>query len=389
MAESADVLIVGGGIIGATLLDRLAREGVHALLIEREGLASGTTGRSLAILGTQQPTALDIRLRQEGVRFYGELIEEYNLSFVRCGYLHLARSAEQTERIRETVALARELGEPVTLLAPSELDEHLPGLRSELYVAAGYAPQDGYLDGHELVAALARRAGARARSRGARVQILTGTAVLDLTLRGDRVQGVRTPKGDVSASCVVVAAGPWTRRLLAPIGVSLPLSGVPGQILVVRHTLGKALPMAFDRDSHLYLRGEGPHRVLLGELDKAYRPDGGSDPDRIGDRPAPDFVERATAGWTAALPALAEGEAAGGWVGLRTVTPDARPVIGPVGPDGLWVVTGFSGHGIQLAPAAARMAVEGLLGNPQAIPQAFSPRRFAAPADRACEETDG
>lgn len=351
-----EAAIIGGGIAGATLLDRLASEGVKALLVEQGDLASGTTGRSIGMLDRLKPTAFEVELSRAANQFYRELVEQFRLSFVTCGYIHLAHSSKAAQEIRRTVRLARGHGEDVALLTPDEIDELLPGVRRESYRVAGYSPLDGYLDGHELVTALIRRATAR----GAQVQTKTSVLGLKLSPDGSRVNGIRTSRGDFEAPHVVVAAGPWTNELLGHINLELPLRGVPGQILTVRHSLGRLLPMVYDYDTRLYFRGEGTKHGLFGELDKGFRSNEVARPADLGERPSSAFVERVSAHWRHAYPSLAEGRIVGGWVGLRTVTPDALPLVGTTPVEGLWISTGYSGHGIQLAPATARMLVDRL-----------------------------
>ncbi|MFQ5794282.1 MAG: NAD(P)/FAD-dependent oxidoreductase [Candidatus Bipolaricaulia bacterium] len=374
MSQVVDVAIIGGGIVGCAIAERLIQEtDLSVWLFEKQALAAGTTGRSVGVFGIQHPTELDIRLRQESFEVYQELVSdpEVSVEYVRTGYLHISTSETEAVEIRRTVDRVNRLGGTARCLSAEQAAEIVPGLYVDDLQEVGYAPEDGYFDGSELTNAFAHRA------VRAGVKLNIGVAVQDIVVRGNRVRKLITEAGPVETEVVINATGPWGRQMGEMVGLELPICGVPGQILVVRpqKRFSRVMPMVFNRDTHAYFRGEGTDRLLLGWLDKRYREDGGINPDRLPNRPFPEFRERAIAETVHRLPAMESAALVGGWVGAREVTPDRYPILGESSVRRFFCAIGFSGHGIQLAPAAARIVSEAIQGK-GSVPKMLSIDRF-------------
>lgn len=381
--RTADILIVGGGIIGTSLAYHLALRkppGFRVILVEKRELAEGTTGKSVATIDHQQSNSLDIRLRDQTREIYLELAREFpaQIGYRPIGFLHTVTTLQGMETLHKDIALQEKIGVPVEFLDPRNLHELLPLLNTEDILGAGFCPQDGYLDPYGAACLFARLA----KNHG--VEIHTDTCVTEALVRSGTICGVKTSKGEFHSPTVVNAAGPWSPGLLGPMGVPLPLKIVRGEILAVRpqKLSPHILPMTLNCETTFYFREETGGIVLLGRLDTDF------------DAPRPPIDPEDYYGWEqkpgeehhafvyrmlqSHLPALLDAPLHRGWVGLRTVTPDAHPILGPTALPGLLCATGFSGTGIQIGPACtAHLATYLLTGEESEVLRAFQAGRFA------------
>ncbi|MBI3015924.1 MAG: FAD-binding oxidoreductase [Candidatus Tectomicrobia bacterium] len=380
--QTADILIIGGGIIGASLAYQLALRkpsDLKVVLLEKRGLAEGTTGKSVATIDHQQSTPLDIELRQQSRTIYLELAGEFpaQIGYKPIGFLHTVTTPRAKEILERDIALQERMGVPVEFLNPEELHEILPILRTREILAAGFCPKDGYLDPYGATHLFAHQA----QKRG--VEIRTDTPVTEFLVDSERVCGVRTSAGEFQAAIVVNTAGPWAQTIFQRAGLRLPLKLVRGEILALKPEilLPHTLPMTLNRETTFYFREETGGIVLLGRLDTDYNaPRPQVDPDdyygweqRPGDQHR-SFVFRML---QSHLPALLDAPVHKGWVGLRTVTPDAHPILGPTPLAGLLCAVGFSGTGIQIGPACSAYLAEYILsGEKTEVLKTFGLDRF-------------
>jgi glycine/D-amino acid oxidase-like deaminating enzyme len=360
MANSADVVIVGGGVTGASIAYHLVRRGVRDVaLVERRFLASGPTGRSSACVRQHYSTPETCRMIRDALRFFETFPERTggrSAGFVRVGYL-LGVDERLRVPMERAVALQQSQGIRTRLVTPAEMREIEPRLRVDDLVAGCWEPDSGYADPVATTRALA----AAARDGGAR--ILEETAVVGVETAGGRVTGVRTDRGRLAAPVVIDAAGTWGDRVARLAGVEVPLA-------VHRHAVsffarppgaGHPHPLVYDFVTNIYTRPEAGGLTLVGPLDAATEE--GTDPDRY--REGVSFEETAAALERAAhrFPVMDQGEAARGYAGCFDVTPDWHPILdeSPVG--GFYLAVGFSGHGFKLSPAVgdmvARLVTEG------------------------------
>jgi glycine/D-amino acid oxidase-like deaminating enzyme len=290
----------------------------------------------------------------------------------------------------------------------------VPGIVADARAVGAWEPGGGFVDPRLTVAAFA----AVARSSGATIQV--GVGVTAVRVESGRVRGLATAAGEVEAEQVVLAAGPWTHALLAGIGVDLPLAAVrPDQAFLAmppapevpeeeRPELAAppnedadprfrppaadepwpAHPVLLDLERNTYARCEpGRARTRVGKMDYAgslpvVDPD---DPGEYGDAVTPGFEDWARAAIAGRLPVYADQERAGAEPALYTLTPDAQAIIGPVpGIAGLFVVSGFSGHGFKLAPSIGEGVTQMLFGEQVSAfdPAFFAPTRFTGPDAR-------
>jgi sarcosine oxidase subunit beta len=398
---ASDVVVVGGGVVGCACALALADRGLGVVVLERAGLAAGASGRNRGLLLPHPEPGSEV-LYRESVAGYRRLAEEGGIAFDLRPTALLVVAADDAG-LAEAERLAAVLvgfGHAVEPLDPAMLAKLEPCLAPDL--AGGYRQDEGWeLDPTAAtlaLAAAARRAGAVFRTHDQAHRLL---------VEGDRVTGVVVDGGPLAAGAVVLATGPWTRPLAARAGVDLPVGGARGWLLqtaplpwTVGHTLldaGWATPgdptspgraptveeLAGGADgtepwsAFALQQGAGGHAVVGGSLAASLREDSEHPETARGlARRALRFV-----------PGLAGVPVVAAWSGVRPVTPDGHPLVGPVpGLAGLWVAAGHGPIGVLAAPATARMLAEHLVGgrpDPAAAP--FDPARFATSATPGAE----
>jgi sarcosine oxidase subunit beta len=352
VTRNADVVVVGGGVVGASAAYHLAAAGAgRVLLLEREDrLAAGSTGACAGGFRTQFSSEVNIRLSQASVPMIIGFTEEHGLPLdvVQHGYLFLVRDEALWREFVAANELQRSLGVEAELLTPERAGALAPGISLDGIVGAAYGPQDGIADPSGLTqgyATLARRLGA---------EIELGVPVTAIRADGERVTAVETADGSVEAPVVVNAAGPWAGVLAATAGVELPLEPIPRHVLVTGAFAGapERRTLVIDAVTSFYFHREGPG-VLMGMGSPNERP-------TFETRPDDAFVaEKLLPTALRVYPPLEEASVEHSWVGLYEMTPDRHPIIGQApGVEGLYLANGFSGHGFQHAPVVGKLLAE-------------------------------
>lgn len=352
MTETADVLVVGGGIVGTSAAYHLAAAGAgRVLLLERaERLGTGSTGACAGGFRYQFSSEVNVRLSQASVPMITRFSEEHGIpvDVWQDGYLFLVRGEEAWARAVEVARRQRSLGVEVELLTPEEAAALVPGLALEGVAGATFGPRDGIADPSGLTegyATLARRAGA---------EIRLGVEVTAVLAAGGRIGGVETSSGRVASPVVVNAAGPWAGLLAATVGLELPLEPVPRHVATTGPFPGVPgrRTLVIDAETGFYLHREGPG-VLMGMGSVHETPSFDLTPD--GRFVAEELLPTAVR----VFPPLEEAGLERVWVGLYEMTPDRHPILGPVaGLPGLYLATGFSGHGFQHGPVVGKLLAE-------------------------------
>jgi sarcosine oxidase subunit beta len=371
LPRSADVVVIGGGVMGTSAAFHLAEAGVpDVLLLERGELASGSTSRAAGGVRALFSDELNVRLALRSLAAFDDFERRpgAEIDLRRVGYLFLLERREDVERFREDVRRQRELGLDAELLDPAQAQERCPPAGLEGVVAAAFDP----LAGHATPEAVVHGYAAGARAHGAR--IVTGREVGGLDARNGRVRSVRTAAGDVATEAVICCAGAWSRGLGEMAGVALPVTPYRRQVAFTGPLPGlpAELPMTIDFASGLYFHREGPG-VLFGMADRTEPPGFTTTTD---DR----WLELAAPVMRRRAPFLVQAPIAGGWAGLYEVTPDDNALIGEAAaPSRFLYATGFSGHGFLQGPAAGEILRDLYLGRePFVDPAPFSAERFAA-----------
>jgi sarcosine oxidase subunit beta len=356
VTRTADVVIVGGGVVGASAAYHLATAGAGRILLLERGdhLAAGATGACAGGFRHQFSSEVNVRLSRASVPMIVGFSEEHGLPLdvAQDGYLFLVRGEALWRDFVAANELHQRLGVPAELLTPEEARALAPGISLEGVVGATYGARDGIAD----PSGLTQGYGALARRAGAVLELsVEVTAVL---AAAGRVTGVETPAGAVEAPVVVNAAGAWAGLLASTVGVHLPLEPIPRHVLVTGRFAGvpERRTLVIDAATSFYLHREGAG-VLMGMGSPDERPSFDLTPDEA-------FVAGSLL--PTALRVFPPLEAAAiehSWVGLYEMTPDRHPIVGPApGLEGLYLANGFSGHGFQHAPIVGKLLAEMIVG---------------------------
>jgi glycine/D-amino acid oxidase-like deaminating enzyme len=366
-------VVVGGGVIGAAIAQQLARRGAGEVVLCEQGQGAGAaaTVQSGGLLRQHHTADCDIELAVRGLptfQRFGELVGGY-CGYQPSGFALLVGEAE-VEALRLNVDKVKAAGGRTDLLEPDQLAARYPGLRLDGVAAVAYEPDGGY--GNPL--GMTRNLLLAARSDGARV--LDGVLVERLVVRGERVVGVRTNVGEIACTTVVLAAGTWSTALADAVGVELPVSPRWIGLGMSRSATksGYRVPACIDDTSGNYFRPNGAPGMYFGVSWEPEVPPRSAFPALRSDR-----IEESRDARLHRVPARAEGRLAGTRLGVDGYTPDKRPLIGPIGPEGLYVATGMSGGGFKLAPAIGELVAHEIhtAGEHKSL-MPYRPQRFAA-----------
>jgi glycine/D-amino acid oxidase-like deaminating enzyme len=353
-SHTAEVVVIGGGVAGLSTARALVELGVTDLLVlERETVGSGGSGKSSGIVRCHYGVASLAAMAWRALPVLEHATEILGApsGYTKTGYL-VGVGPQNIGALRANVAMQRSLGIPVELVGREEAQALWPAARLDDFAEFAYEPNGGFGDGHQTAMAFAlaaRRGGARLRQH---------TTVASLDVRADRVHGVVLADGDrISTAHVVLAAGPWSVRLAAGARIELPVRAERAQILLVDpgQLLGP-LPVFSDLVSLQYVRTEGTAKILLGDSDHS-DPEW-SDPDAYRERVNDDELATAIPKFAHRFPGFDGAMLASSYAGCYDVTPDYNPVISAAPVDGLWLCTGFSGHGYKISPSTGELMAD-------------------------------
>src|SRR3984893_6015268 len=374
MTSTADVVVVGGGVNGVSIAHALAGRGGRVVLVEKGALASGASGRSSALVRMHYTNEWDARLAWASFpvfRDWPELMGGPPV-FTHTGFVNVVGPAH-VENLRRNVAMLQGIGVPTRAIGPDELRALQPYAHVDDVGAAAYEPESGYANPAETVEGFRRRA----TELGARILQWTAVARID---RGEsRVRGVETSAGRIEAGTVVVAAGPWSRRLCEEMGLALPARPKAIDTVAVSRPTELRDPHMVYIDNVLgnYFRSEAGGLSLVGIPCQEWD----IDPDTLGTGLPPGAAELGASLLTHPLPVLERATLARGYRAFDGYSADRHAILGGVdGIDGLYLATAFSGSGFKIAPAVggclAELITEGRAKTVDITP--FGLGRFAA-----------
>jgi len=374
MKDRASVVIVGGGVVGASVAYHLAVRGLtDVLVLERNALGSGSTGRSAGGVRQQFSTEVNCRLSMLSVQKLLRFEEEtgWDPSFHQVGYLFLLTRPDDWSLFQGSSAMQQRLGLPVSTMTAEGARRKVPPLAVDDVLGAAFCPTDGHADPTQVCLGYA----AAARSRG--VEVASGVSVTGIDVEGGRVTAVATDAGRVSTPLVVDAAGPWATQIAAMAGVDVPIRPYRRQLYFIESfsQVPDDAPMVVDFATSVYFRREGPG-LLLGMTDR-------SEPSSFNTNTDDAFLAMLIENAVRRMPAIENAQLASGWAGLYDVTPDANPILGPVPQvEGFLMAAGFSGHGFMHAPATGQLLAEIIVDGAAATidVSSFSLDRFSAGA---------
>lgn len=353
MSRSAEVVIIGGGVTGASIAFHLAALGVRdVLLLERRFLAAGGTGRSVGIVRQLYPTPETSQMVVRSLaafRGFRDVVGGES-GYVGCG-VAIGVSPAMRAKLEETVRLQRAFGVRATVLEPSDLARVEPRIDTENLGAVLYEPESGYGDPTAVTNGYAEAA----RRRGVRIE--QGVEVVAIRTTGERATGVETAAGEhIDAPVVVNAAGLWSRAVARLVGVTLPIVIGRHPVFVVERDASFGGPhlVYLDLAGGSYARPETGGLTLTGSLtdDEAQHP---MEPDQLGGNVSLDEAMPVLERTGRAIPRLAEARYCRGWAGAFDITPDWMPILDESPVPGFWIASGMSGHGFKLAPAVGEM----------------------------------
>ena len=374
LPKAADVVILGAGVMGASIAFHLARRGAgRVLVLDKGDVASGGSGRSSALVRMHYsfPPEVDLAVKSVAIfRAWKDYVGRDG-HFRETGFVRIVPEKE-IPRLEKNVAMQRSRGVDARVVSREELHEIAPAWNVEDVPRAAWEPGSGHGDGAGVAADFLERA----REMG--VEYRSQTRVAAFALEGGRVAGVRTDRGDVAAPRVVAATGPWSRPLFSAVGFDLPVEGEYHEVAILKDPPGLARvgPACIDGVTTTYFRPEVGGLTLIGD----FWGKRGVDPDAFPQSPSSESLAGLVTRAVGRVPALEDAAIWRGVTGVYDVSPDFRPLIGPVpAVEGLFTVCGFSGMGFKISPAVGLCVAEWLLeGRASSVDiSAFDPERFA------------
>ncbi|TYK45437.1 FAD-binding oxidoreductase [Actinomadura decatromicini] len=350
----AEVVVVGGGVMGTSIAFHLAEAGVRGVvLVERDELGSGSTCKAAGGVRAQFSDEVNIRLGARSLEAFGRFGERpgQEIDLRRVGYLFLLSRPEDVASFEAGVALQNELGVPSRMVSAAEARRLSPLVDAGGLLGAAFSPDDGHCTPESVVLGYATGA----RRHGATIR--THCEVLGIETDGGEVTAVETSRGRIATSAVVCAAGPWSAAVGRMAGVDLPVEPLRRQIVFTEPIPGlpRPVPMTIDFTTTFYFHGEG-EGLMLGMSD----PD--EEPGFALDR-SDAWLPRLTAAIASRAPSLLDVGLTGGWAGLYEVTPDHNALIGEDASVSRFLyATGFSGHGFLQGPAVGEVVRDLYLG---------------------------
>jgi sarcosine oxidase, subunit beta len=380
LPDRAEVVIIGGGVVGLAIAYNLARRGLgDVVVIERGYLAEGASGRNGGGVRQQWSTELNIRLMQESVELCRRFAVDLgvNVWFRQGGYLFLARTAREVARLEKNIAIQNRCGVPTRMLEPHKARDIVPELDLTGIMAAAYNPTDGILFPWPFLWGYARQAAAHG------VRIFTQTPVGGLEPQKGGGYLVHTPRGAVRARRLVNATGAWSPKLAAMIGVHVPTYPIRHEICSSEPLKPFLRPMVSELTSGLYcsqsMRGEIVGGVTIPGHDSTY-----------GMGSTLEFLATYARRLVRLMPILGEIKVLRQWAGPYDQSPDGNPILGaaPGHPD-FFLACGFVGHGFMMAPIVGKLYGEWLTGGePHEIFARYTLGRFSGGAPPVPEKED-
>ncbi|MFH1422008.1 MAG: FAD-binding oxidoreductase [Planctomycetota bacterium] len=369
MRKSAEVVIVGGGIIGTSVAYNLAKLGLNdVVVLEKDYLSAGSTGRCGGGMRQQWSTKTNILLARHSIETFKNFREEMgqDIHFRQGGYLLVAYTEEMVSDFKKNIALQNSIGVDTKLITPDEVREISPILDTSNLLAAAFGTKDGVANPFLAVKGYADRA------RDLGVEINIRTTVTGMEAKGDKVTLVKTTNGDISTKWVINAAGAWAGEIGKMLNLNIPVVPYRRQIMVTEAVEVIHPCMVIDLYHNIYFSQAQTGGFISGQTDKDEKP--GFD---ITNNSR--FLVELARKLVYHAPVLRNVNVVRQWSGLYEVTPDAQPIIGRIKElDNFYVVAGFSGHGFMLAPAAAVLTAEEICyGKPRlASTEEMSMERF-------------
>ena len=352
MAETADVIIIGAGIVGCSIAYHLAAQGPpKVIVVEKDLICSGSTGKSAGGIRQQFATEVNVRLSVESLQMFQRMKDELGIDpeFRQVGYLFMATTEKELDLFRRQADFLQGHRVPARMVSPDDIHRIVPYVRLDDIIGGAYCSTDGYAAPYEITMGYA----SAARRRG--VTIHEQRAATGILKDGDRIAGVETSRGPIHASIVVNAAGAEGGLVGSMADVDVPVKPYRRQIFVTGPLpeFGQEPPLTIDYHRNWYFRGEMGGCLFSGPKDDESTFDTNVDWEHLAES-----VAKAVA----RVPVLEQAEIKRGWAGSYDLSPDNNAILGAV-PElpGFYLATGHSGHGFMHGPATGKLMAELIL----------------------------
>ncbi|HXU39671.1 MAG TPA: FAD-dependent oxidoreductase, partial [Blastocatellia bacterium] len=381
--NTADVVIIGGGIVGSSVAYHLAERGcTNVLIVDREDRQGmGSTAKSMGGVRAQFATSINIRMSLYSIDLFSkfEEVTGHTAGYTPQGYMFVATNDRHLDYLKSNMQQQRACGlTGVELVTREDILKTVPQIVADDVVGGTFCPTDGFVDPYSVMTGFSKRA----REQG--VKLWLETEVTGIDLKQGAVAGVQTSRGYVSTRAVVNAAGPWAASVGRLASVDLPVEPLRRQIVKTEpfEQLSSRLPMVIDMSTGFHFRPEGSSYLMAWP-----------DPEETyGFRTDFDygFIEKILTRAVSRVPVFADVEVNPRrcWAGMYEVTPDHHAIIGRApGVDGMFLANGFSGHGVMHSPATGRIVSDLILDGTSSFTdsQMLRAERFAE--GNAFEET--
>ncbi len=370
MIKTADVVVIGGGVIGCSTAYNLAKLGAgKVVVLEKNYLASGATGRCGAGMRMQWGTETNCLLSRESVKMLSHLPEILNVNvdieFTQNGYLMPAYSEKMAEQFKKNLVLQNSLAIPARWVTPEESLEIVPFLNTKGMFGATYCAEDGHCNPFKVTEAYAQAA------QNLDVEIYTDTEVQGIVTKNGKIISVRTNQGTIQTDTVVNAAGGYAKTVGRMVGVELPIFPERHEILVTEPVEPTMEPMVMSFYHNLYCQ-QSPHGSFIMGIGHP------NEPESYNIKSSWQFLRDMAERLVEILPPLAGLNVVRQWAGLYDMCPDRTPILGSSPAlDRFFTAAGFSGHGFMISPITGQLMAEMVVGKPTAFPiQMFDAGRF-------------
>ncbi|CAH0291498.1 NAD(P)/FAD-dependent oxidoreductase [Rhodococcoides fascians] len=378
MTDTAKFLIIGGGLEGLAVAYSLAERGeTDVLVLERDTLCSGMTGKSSGVVRCHYGTPSLAAMSWYGIDIFTRATELFDddMAFRQCGYV-VGVGENNVKPLEANIAMMQSLGIATEFIAHDKMAELWPGLHLDDFALFAYEPLGGRGEAYMAGMAFA----ATARKMGVRIRQSTPVASL-LQHDSGAVYGVTLKDGsEVHADHVILATGPWAPALAASVGMDLDVKAQRAQLVLIDQGVPTPeVPVLSDLAGLQYICREPNGELLVGNSD--HQAPEYIDPDKYVNRADDAAIEKNIMKLGHRLPDMPDPRITSSYVGAYDVTPDYNPIIGPSPADGLFLATGFSGHGFKISPAVGKLVadllIDGVTTLPNVNPQDFRHSRFA------------
>lgn len=343
MNQTYDAIVIGAGVMGASIAYNLSARGLKVLILERQSVGVGATGASSGLVRMHYDIEVDSALAWQSFHFFRNWAERIGgeCGFHRTGFLQIV-APDKSEQLRGNVEMQKRLGILTELVTAEDVKKLAPMFKTGDFELAAYEPESGYADPVLTTNSFIMNA----KACGA--VLMQGCEVTGIRVNGGNVTGVDSSRGSFDASIIINCAGTFADRIGTMVGVQIPLDTWSHDVAFVRRPANFGMhPTCIDDALSMYFRPEGELTLI-----------GLEDYNRIGEPPEsglgrvdPEFVMRAIDRICERMEGMEEGSLHSTHVGRDGLTPDQRAVMGQAGPDGFYIACGFSGTGFKLSPA--------------------------------------